>query len=179
MLNFTQDRVFGLIAVAFGLFIALYWAQVDTETGLFERVRGRSSVGDALAPTVAGTILALAGAWLALTAGAEQRLTTRNFGYVAALGACLILSLGLMRWGGPILVEMITGAEYRPLRDTPPWKYFGFILGGTCLVALLISLVEGQVRLSRVLIAILVSLGLALFYDVPFEDLILPPNGDV
>ena len=179
MSKMSQDRITGLIAAAFGLWIALYWAQVDTETGLFERVRGRSSVGDALAPTVAGSILAISGLWLAITAGAKRRFTLGNIGYLVGLLTCLIVSLGLMRWGGPGLVELITGEEYRPLRDTGPWKYFGFLMGGTALVTALIALVEGRVRPSRVLIALAVSLLLALFYDVPFEDLILPPNGDV
>ena len=39
--------------------------------------------------------------------------------------------------------------------------------------------VERQVRWSRVLLALGVTLILALLYDVPFEDLLLPPNGDV
>ena len=84
-----------------------------------------------------------------------------------------------MRWGGPSLAEAMTGQDYRPQRDTVPWKYLGFLMGGTTMIAALIFVVERQVRWSRVLIALGVTLFLALFYDVPFEDLLLPPNGDV
>ena len=91
----------------------------------------------------------------------------------------LFVSLALMRWGGPLIVEGITGADYRPQRDTVPWKYVGFILGGTALIATLILVVERQLRRSRLAIALGVTLFLAFFYDVPFEDLLLPPNGDV
>lgn len=175
----TQDRILGLVVLAFGLWIALYWAPVDSETGLIERVRGRSSVGDALAPTVAAALLGCSGLWLMLAGGAGQRLSRGNLGFLLLLGVCLAGSLALMRWGGPALVEAVTGQAYRPLRDTAPWKYLGFLLGGTCMITALIFLVERRFHWSRILIALGVSVFLAFLYDVPFEDLLLPPNGDV
>ena len=43
----------------------------------------------------------------------------------------------LMRWTGPALVGLadmvgiVNGeAGYRPLRDTLPWKFTGFVIGG-------------------------------------------------
>ena len=179
MPKLTQDRVLGLVAVAFGLFIALYWAQHDSETGLVERGRGRNTVGDALAPTVAAGILIVSGLWLTVAGAVSQRFTWANLGFLAVLLACLFASLVLMRWGGPALVQMLTGQEYRPLRDTVPWKYTGFLLGGTTLIAALIFVVERQIRPSRLGIALGVTVILTVLYDLPFEDLLLPPNGDV
>lgn len=179
MPKLTQDRVLGLIALVLGLFIALYWAQADSETGLVERVRGRNSVGDALAPTAAAVLLSLSGLWLMLSGSARQSLTLANAGFLAALIGCLFVSLAIMRWAGPAIVEAITGTEYRLQRDTAPWKYVGFLLGGTTLISALVFIVERQVRWSRLAIAFGVALFLALLYDLPFDDLLLPPNGDV
>lgn len=179
MPKLTQDRVLGLIAMALGLFIALYWAGADSESGLIERVRGRYNVGDALAPTVAGTFLAVAGLWLALVQDGKKTLSGANLGFIAGIIVLLFIGLSLMRWGGPWIVEVITGADYRPQRDTAPWKYAGFLLGGTTIITALIFVVEREIRWSRLLIALGVTLFLAFFYDVPFEDLLLPPNGDV
>ncbi|MEL7471329.1 MAG: hypothetical protein AAFN27_22950 [Pseudomonadota bacterium] len=179
MPKLTQDRVLGLVVLAIGLFITFYWAAADSETGLVERVRGRSSIGDALAPTVAGTILILSGLWLCLSAMGERRLSLANLTFLASLVCALGVALGLMRWAGPALAELATGADYRPLRDTAPWKYAGFILGGVMMITALIYIVERRWHWSRIVIAVVVTLALALFYDLPFEDLLLPPNGDV
>ena len=91
----------------------------------------------------------------------------------------LLLSIMLMRWAGPEVTELITGQDYRPLRDTVPWKYIGYLMGGTSMIASLIFLAERRFRWSRLLIALGVTVALILFYDLPFEDLLLPPNGDV
>ena len=179
MPKLTQDRVLGLVAVALGLFIALYWAGADSETGIVEKIRGRYTVGDAMAPTVAAVLLTLAGLWLAVASGTARTFTMANLAFIATVLGVLFVSLGLMRWGGPLIVEMITGAEYRPQRDTIPWKYFGFVLGGTTMITALIFVVERRFHWSRLAIALGVALFLALFYDLPFEDLLLAPNGDV
>ncbi|MGD1926477.1 MAG: hypothetical protein ACFB03_20170 [Paracoccaceae bacterium] len=179
MPKLTQDRVLGLVVFAIGLFITFYWASADSETGLVERVRGRSSIGDALAPTVAGTILTLSGFWLCLSAKGERMLSFANLIFLVSLICALGVALGLMRWAGPALVAYATGADYRPLRDTPPWKYAGIMLGGVSMITALIYIVERRWHWSRIVIAVVVTLTLALFYDLPFEDLLLPPNGDV
>ena len=175
----TQDRILGLIALIFGLWIALYWAHEDAATGVVKFKYGSLRVGDALAPTVAGSLIAFAGLWLMLTGDAARRLTWSNVGYLALLGVCLIGGLALMRWGGPALVEAITDSAYRPLRDTFPWKYVGFILGGVVMITSLIAIVERRLHWSRILIALGVATLLAFVYDVPFDDLLLPPNGDL
>ncbi|MEM9059378.1 MAG: hypothetical protein AAGD13_02855 [Pseudomonadota bacterium] len=175
----TQDRVLGLLAVALGVFITFHWSIADSETGLIERIRGRSTIGDALAPAVAGTIVALSGLWLVLTAKSARWLVLPNLFFLLTLVATLLVALSLMRWAGPGLVEFVTGADYRPQRDTIPWKYAGFFLGGVVMITTLIFLVERRLHWSRIAIAIGVTLGLAFLYDFPFEDLLLPPNGDV
>jgi len=179
MPKLTQDRALGLIALAFGLFIALYWAGADSETGVIEKTRGRYTIGDAMAPTVAGALLAFAGFWLCFAPAMKRTFDARNLGFLAALLATLFVCLAAMRWGGPWLVEAITGLEYRPQRDTVPWKYAGFVFGGTLMIWALIFIVERQFRWSRLAIALSVALLLAFLYDVPFDDLLLPPNGDV
>ena len=69
--------------------------------------------------------------------------------------------------------------DYRPLRDEIPWKYVGFVCGGGLLIFALIALVERRLRPVRLVLAFAFALALALIYDLPFEDLLLPPNGDV
>ncbi len=175
----NQDRVLGLIALAVGLVLVFYWAPVDSETGLVERVRGRSAIGDAMAPSVAGTIIGLSGLWLIVAGGNSVPIGRGNVAWLIGLLAVLGLSLSLMRWFGPAVVEAVTGADYRPQRDTPPWKYAGYLIGGTVMIAGLIFLVERRLHWSRILIALGVSSVLAMLYDLPFDNLILPPNGDV
>ena len=52
-------------------------------------------------------------------------------------------------------------------------------LTATGLVAGLIALIEGRLRPRTLLIGALAALALIVLYDLPFEDLQLPPNGDV
>ena len=180
-LRITQDAVLGALVLAFGLFIVFVWAPLDSATGIAEKVRGRWTIGDALAPTVAGALLAAAGA--ALLAGALRRtapaaLGLSNLRFLAVFAGCIALALAIMRFAGPLAAELTVG-DYRPLRDEAPWKYIGFVSGGGFLIFSLISLVERRLRFWRLVLAFAVALGLALICDLPFEDLLLPPNGDV
>ena len=177
----TQDRVLGLIAAAFGLFIVLYWAPVDSDTGLAEKVRGRWSIGDALAPTAAGVLILLSGLGIAaagLRVGGAATLTSSNLLFLAKLLGVLIGTFIIVRYAGDAIAGAF-GQEYRLLRDTAPWKYIGFILGGGGMIFALISVMEHRVSLSRLALALAIATVLALIYDLPFEDLLLPPNGDV
>lgn len=177
----NQDVILGALALLFGCFIIFYWAPFDSDTGLAEKVRGRWSIGDALAPTVAGVVIAATGAFIALGGvmrGAEATLSARNFAYLAAFLAIVIAGFLTMRHTGP-LVAGAFGEEYRLLRDERPWKYIGFVLGGGGMVFGLMALAEGRVQAKRLALALVIAAGLALMYDLPFEDLIMPPNGDV
>ena len=74
---------------------------------------------------------------------------------------------------------MLMNTDYRPLRATPPWHYIGFLVGGTILIGGLTSLVEQRLSAHSFVIGFIATLVVALLYDLPFDDLILPPNGDV
>ena len=61
---------------------------------------------------------------------------------------------------------------------TVPYKYLGFIAGGLVMVIGLIALIEGRITRPGVLTAVFTILALIILYDVPFDTLLLPPNGD-
>lgn len=88
-------------------------------------------------------------------------------------------SFAVMRWLGLIAAAALTENGYRPLRDTAPWKYVGFFFGDTLLVAALIGLVERRVSWRAILVGAGAAVVLIVVYDLPFDDLLLPPNGDV
>ena len=100
----------------------------------------------------------------------------------ALSSAIAALAFAVVRLAGPLAAELTVG-DYRPLRDEPPWKYIGFVCGGGLLIFGLMSLVERRLSLARLAlafaVAVAVALALALAHDLPFEDLLLPPNGDV
>ena len=177
----SQDAILGLLVLALGLFIVLVWAPLDSGSGIAEKVRGRWAIGDALGPSVAGVVLMVSGARLlagALRRGAAPTVRLSNLKFLAAFLGIAVLALAVMRLAGPLAAELTVG-DYRPLRDEPPWKYIGFVGGGGLLVFGLISLVERRLSLARLALAFAVALALALACDLPFEDLLLPPNGDV
>lgn len=180
-LRITQDAALGALVLVLGLFIVFVWAPLDSETGIAEKVRGRWAIGDALAPTVAGALLIASGAGLlagVLRTAAPAALDLRNLGFLAAVIGCMGASLSVMWLAGPVVAALTVG-DYRPLRDEAPWKYIGFVLGGGLTIFSLIALVERRLSLARLALALAVALALALIYDLPFEDLLLPPNGDV
>jgi len=114
---------------------------------------------------------------------------TSSLGPAYSIMFCLLaiaLCLVIMRWLGPMLVSVAVGvglldtqANYRALRDTLPWKLVGFVAGGGLLVTLLCWFAERHWSWRRLGIGLLIALGIALVFDLPFEDLLLPPNGDV
>lgn len=180
-MRINQDIVLGVLAVLFGLGVMFLWAPVDSDTGLAEKVRGRWSIGDALAPTAAGVLILLSGLGIVaagLRVGGAATLTSSNALYLAKLLGILVPTFLAVRYLGDGIASVF-GLEYRPLRDTVPWKYLGFVLGGGGMIFVLISLMEHRIALSRLALALAIATGLALIYDLPFEDLLLPPNGDV
>lgn len=107
-------------------------------------------------------------------------LKASNIGFLIKLAITIAISLAIMRWAGPAMVGFLgIETDYRSLRDTAPWKYIGFVAGGTSLVAGLMALVEGRPSGRGLLIGVLATLVLVILYDLPFDDLLLPPNGDV
>lgn len=180
-LQFDIDFLIGLSGLVIGSLILFVWIPLDIDSGLAEKVRGRLAIGDALAPTVAASVLIIGSLLTMLQAFRKRskiKLTWDGLKFSLFLVSLLGISLLLMRWSGPFLASIV-GLEYRILRDTIPWKYIGFFLGGGFMVFSLISLMEGRMRWRSLIVAVLTVVVLMLMYDLPFEDLLLPPNGDL
>ena len=109
-------------------------------------------------------------------------LSTENLRNMLWLSLIVLVSLALMTWAGTAVVSALQalGAdlpEYRLLRDTVPYKYIGFALGGFVLACGLIAWIEGRIRRRAVLTAVGAVIVLIVLYDIPFASLLLPPNG--
>ena len=180
----TRTNLFlgiGLLIAA--LLIAFVWIPLDVESGIFEKVRRRLQIGDAFAPTLAAGLLGLGGLLLileSLRTRSPLKVGSHSLFYLAILTLITVAFVTLLTWTGPLLVFLFggEGAEYRSLRDTPPWKYAGFVVGGTFLIASLIGFTERRFSWQGVIIGLAASFLMILLYDVPFDDLLLPPNGD-
>ena len=104
-------------------------------------------------------------------------MTRNSLKFMVLLMALLGLSMAAMRWAGPIVTHLFQ-ADYRSLRATFPWKYIGYFLGGIAMIFGLIGMMEHRLRWRILIISIVAVLVMILIYDVPFENLLLPPNGD-
>ncbi|RCK42446.1 hypothetical protein TH25_22795 [Thalassospira profundimaris] len=183
----NTDVMLGLGVVLLALLAIFIWVPDDTATGLIVKLRGRVSIGDALAPTAAFVLMVVAGVLIAFEGHGKDdvpHLSLANLRFVGLFAALFLVSVILMRWTGPALVGLVhllgsTDASYRDLRDTVPWKYAGFVTGGTFLVTMLMSLIERRLSWRALLVGLAVTALLILIFDVPFSDLLLPPNGDV
>ena len=177
----SPDGQLGLVCILLALLALFVWVPLDIDTGIVEKLRRRISIGDSLLP-VAALGFVIVGGLMTIASSAEDApsLTARNAVFLIKLFAVLAVALAIMRWLGPLAVEL-AGEDrlYRALRDTAPWKYIGFVGGGSLLVAGLMALVEGRVTGRGFLMGLLAAIVLVVIYDLPFEDLLLPPNGDV
>jgi hypothetical protein len=171
----------GLGCIAFAMILAFIWIPLDIETWLVERSRGRHVVGDSLAPTLAAAFVLIAGLMLLFDRRAEDVKPSRdNMKFICVMTGLGIVSLLLMRWVGPFAASLFAGGEdYRLLRDTVPWKYTGFAVGGVTLIFSMIAFVEERLSWRALWIALGAVAGIIILYDLPFEDILLPPNGDV
>lgn len=172
--------------IAFAALLAFVWIPQDTGSGLVIKQRGRLSVGDGLAPTLAAAMIGLGGLLVLLqpTKKNPHGISHNNILFLLRFLATCAIAIILMRWVGPACISLTNWAsggdlEYRLLRDTAPWKYLGYVVGGTFLTAALIATVEGKLSWRTVVISLLAVCTLIALYDVPFDDLQLPPNGDV
>ncbi len=185
MKRVTGDIWIGLAFLAFAVFALALWIPADIESGIIEKVRRREKMGDALFPTaiaVAMVFVALLHLVLSVRRRAEQsdQRPGSALTYLAAFTSLFIVSFLLMRYVGPVAVSIFAeDASYRQLRDTVPYKYLGFATGGIVLVAGLITMIRGRMTLRAIGVAALAVIALIALYDLPFEDLLLPPNGDV
>lgn len=182
-----SNLILGTLVLAFAAAVLALWIPLDTQTGLIEKVRRQVVIGDALAPTVAALFLVLGGGLLVFVerkAQNQSKPSVAGLAFIARLLVIIFVSLLVMRFAGPVAVwitNTLQGGdlEYRLLRDTAPWKYLGFFLGGTLMISGMVSLAEGRVSRKAVLAAVLAVIVMIFIYDVPFDDLLLPPNGDV
>ena len=178
-----SNLILGLVLVAFALGLLWIWIPLDTDSGYIEKVRRQVTIGDAAAPSLAALFLLLGGALLILVerrADDQPALRRHNILFLGAFGGLLVLSLVVMRFAGPLAAALLAGdTEYRLLRDEVPWKYIGFVLGGTLLIGGGIAMIERRLTLRTVLLALVIAVAIMLVYDLPFDDLLLPPNGDV
>ena len=184
----SRDQKLGVFFLLFAALLVFVWIPFDVETGYIEKVRRQVSIGDALAPTVAGVFLLIGGLGL-LIFGGRPKETEEPTDFVALRFAALLFavyfaSFLVMLFVGPLAVavsNMVTGAEqeYRLLRDTVPWKYLGFAVGGTLAVTATVSMLEGRFSVRALLVGVVAVAAMIAVYDLPFDDLLLPPNGDV
>lgn len=176
------DTVLGAALVVASVLAVLVWVPRDTGSAIIEVVRGSMRIGDALAPTIGFSLLGIAGLILMIEAranGSTARLDRFDLAFIVGVGAIFLCSMLLMRWTGPLAAALFSEDSYRNLRGTLPWKYLGFVIGGGFMIGTLISLVDRRVTPGAYILGFVVSVGLALVYDLPFGSLLLPPNGDV
>ncbi len=181
MRSLHPDTVLAAILLAFAAGLLLFWLPADTDTGLYEIKRGKFTIGDALAPAFAATVMAVAGLLLLFGPRSrdEPKLDPDHVKFLSAMITIVLAGMVLMRWAGPAATTIFADDEYRLLRDTVPWKFVGFASGGFVIVAAASSVVEGRFSRSAALAGIVAVLLIIALYDLPFDDLLLPPNGDV
>jgi hypothetical protein len=183
----SSNLILGLCCVAFAALVLFVWIPLDSASGIVQQVRRHLTIGDGLAPTVAAVFVLIGGLVLVLVERnepAQPRISGGNIRFIGIVIGILIASLLVMRFAGPVTVyfaSFLTGdhLEYRLLRDTWPWKYVGYLLGGTMMIAGLIAQIDGRLTVRSLAISVLAVLVLIAVYDLPFDDLLLPPNGDV
>lgn len=180
MMTHNGTTFFALFIIAMALALLFLWIPLDVQSGIIVTARRRTAVGDSLAPTIAAVVL-LVGALALLVERHREQTRGLSGEDLRLLGTIVVIgtvSFTLMRWAGPALLGAF-GQEYRLLRADVPWKYTGFILGGWSMAFGLITLAERRPTWRAALVAGLAVAALIAVYDLPFKDLLLPPNGDL
>ncbi|MFP6710171.1 MAG: hypothetical protein VB913_00555, partial [Rhodospirillales bacterium] len=116
------------------------------------------------------------------TSKVKEGLDNQSFVFLARLIVAVSVSLALMVYLGPLVVDMVNafGGEigsYRQLRATYPYKLIGYVVGGFTLIYGIISIVENRFSANGALVSIIAVIVITILYDVPFDNLLLPPNG--
>ncbi len=176
------------VVAVFALATLLFWIPADIESGVVETFRRRVIIGDALAPTVVAlAMLAVAGLFAASELVRPRRESApfdrQSALFIVRVAAAIGAGLALMVYTGPLTVDAINalGGEigsYRQLRDTVPYKYLGYLAGGAVMVGGIVAAVEQRLARSAAVAAVLAVLVHIVLYDLPFDDVLLPPNGD-
>lgn len=188
---------FGLAAffVAASGFTLFVWIPLDIETGVIETFRRRVSIGDAMAPTVMAAAILFVSILMGVmefwavkrplpnSGETKEGLDKQSFSFLLRLFVALAIGLALMAYLGPLVVDLINamGGEigsYRQLRATYPYKLIGYVIGGFALVFAIIGIVENRYTVNAAVLSIIAVGILTALYEVPFDNLLLPPNGD-
>ena len=113
----------------------------------------------------------------------DKILDSQSFRFLLNMMVVIGISLFLMLYIGPLLVDFINlisgeNNNYRLLKDNIPHKYIGYVLGGFIMVFGTIGVIENKFSANSVWVSIIAVAVLTFLYDVPFDNLLLPPNGD-
>ncbi|MBF2759032.1 MAG: hypothetical protein ISN28_01985 [Ectothiorhodospiraceae bacterium AqS1] len=189
-----RNRIVSLVFLALGAGL-LALSLLDSGSGIYELSRRKVVIGDALAPVVACAFIIVGALLDAVKGGKDHGLDRTGLANLGWMLAAILAGLVLMRWAGPLTVDLATTLgfagenasgsdgkqviEYRTLRNTPPWKYIGFFLGSALIIGALIARSERRLRPRHLWLGAFAALCLIALYDLPFDDLLLPPNGDV
>lgn len=181
--NLVRDATVAVVGIVLALILLVFWIRLDIETGLIDEWRRTIRIGDALLPTIGALGLLLSALFVGVSVFRRPdpvpslKFSATFFLMVLAIHFVAII---LMLWVGPLLVRLLTveGVTYRQLLDTVPWKYTGFITGGTFMVFALKSLLERKMTLHSLWVAFVATVVIAFLYDIPFDNMQLPPNGD-
>ena len=182
-----QEQLIGILSILFCLLLLLIWIPFDIDSGIASKVRGRSKIGDAMAPTVAAVILGVAGLSLLFSSKkheSSERIEWSSIVFILGISALILTTCFIMAVFGPLIVSLsqqfITDLpDYRSLRNAIPWKYLGLLAGGSFMLVSFFVITGYGSWQRRIIVAFLATLALAMAYDLPFDDLLLPPNGDV
>ena len=186
--NLSLGQLFSVLS----LVALLIWIPSDIESGVIVIERRSVEVGDAMAPTASAVVVLILAVALTLASWfsspdtiskePEIGLTRSNTTTMLTLAVVVVGSLFAMVYTGPLTISALQALgvdlpAYRLLIDTIPYKYIGFACGGFLMVFSLISWVEGRPSLKAAMIATGAVIALITVYDVPFDSLLLPPNG--
>ncbi|MFY1709418.1 hypothetical protein [Tritonibacter scottomollicae] len=182
----TELRI-ATAGITISALILFLWIPMDVDTAMIETFRRQTYLGDSFLPSLiaAGMLVCSIGQFVVSLRRKDSRSEDSTFDHVTLrfftlLSAIIGISLALMFWAGPLAWDLLGDGErsYRQMRDTAPWKYVGFVLGGMAMVGGIITLIEGRLRSRTLVIAAGFILLLILIFDVPFDTILLPPNGD-
>lgn len=172
--------------LAASLVVLLVWAPGDSETPAVYSHRRQTFIGDAFLPMLASAMIAISAlCHIAVCLARPERKEgeSRSPGgvlfQIKILG-CVAAGFLIMFWLGPALVAAFAsdGLTYRELRASYPWKVTGFLAGGAFMAGALISLVSKNWSARNFLLGLLASAALVALFDLPFSNIMLPPNGD-
>ena len=178
------DRLIGIFISVMCLLCIFVWIPADSETGLVETVRRRLIIGDALAPTVASLLGLVCAAFLMIKPENQPELSRKALVSLFIYIACFSVTLAVMRYFGPAMIDSLHSLNllsfsYRPLRATFPVSYISFVTAGGIMIFSLSVYIDRRYSWARLGVCFALAFFIALLFDVPFEDILLPPNGDV